>query len=62
MAHGPLVFLFLQESICYEYSLEGPEGASNEYPQHMFHGKTKKNKKKTSSQFCLKKAIHLSNG
>ena len=32
-----LFFLFLDENICFGYSLEMPrQGASNEYPQHMF--------------------------
>ena len=37
-------FLFLDENICYGYSLEAPRwGASNEYPQHMFLSRNKKN-------------------
>ena len=37
-------FLFLNENICCEYSLEAPHrGASNEYPQHMFSLRNKKN-------------------
>ena len=39
-------FLFLHESICCEYWLEAPQGgggASNEYPQHMFSCRNKKN-------------------
>ena len=32
-----IFFLFIKENICYRYSLEAPwQGASNEYPQHMF--------------------------
>ena len=32
-------FLFLHKNICCGYSLEVPhQGASNEYPQHMFYG------------------------
>ena len=31
------IFLFLHENICCGYSLEAPcQGASNEYPQHIF--------------------------
>ena len=37
-------FLFLHENICCGYSLEAPrQGASNEYPQHMFLCRNKKN-------------------
>ena len=37
-------FLFLDENICYGYSLEVPrQGASNEYLQHMFSSRNKKN-------------------
>ena len=37
-------FLFLHENICCGYSLEAPQpGASNEYPQHMFSWRNKKN-------------------
>ena len=37
-------FLFLNENICCWYSFEGPQrGASNEYPQHMFSWRNKKN-------------------
>ena len=37
-------FLFLHENICCGYSLEGSQqGASNEYPQHMFSWRNKKN-------------------
>ena len=37
-------FLFLNKNICCGYSLEGPQwGASNEYPQHMFSLRIKKN-------------------
>ena len=39
-----MFFLFLHKNICYGYSLEGPQrGASNEYPQHMFLWRNKKN-------------------
>ena len=35
--------LFLHENICCGYSLEAPrQGASNEYPQHMFSWRKKK--------------------
>ena len=37
-------FLFLDKNICCGYSLEAPcRGASNEYPQHMFLSRNKKN-------------------
>ena len=37
-------FLFLEENICFGYSLEAPHrGTSNEYPQHMFSSRIKKN-------------------
>ena len=37
-------FLFLHENICCGYSLEAPRwGTSNEYPQHMFLERNKKN-------------------
>ena len=39
-----ILFLLLHENICYGYSLEAPRrGASNEYPQHMFSWRNKKN-------------------
>ena len=39
-----IFFLFLNENICYGYSLEAPHrGTSNEYPQHMFSLRNKKN-------------------
>ena len=39
-----LSFLFLHENICCGYSLEAPRrGASNEYPQHTFLWRNKKN-------------------
>ena len=48
-----LVFLFLDKNICYGYSLEAPHrGTSNEYPQHMFSSRNKKN----IDTFWLKKA------
>ena len=48
-----VVFLFLDENICCEYSLEVPwRGASNEYPQCMFSSRNKKN----IDTFWLKKA------
>ena len=38
------IFLFLHENTCCGYSLEAPQqGASNEYPQHMFSWRNKKN-------------------
>ena len=37
-------FLFLQENICSGHSLEAPHrGTSNEYLQHMFSRRNKKN-------------------
>ena len=37
-------FLFLHENVCCGYSLEAPHwGTSNEYPQHMFSWRNKKN-------------------
>ena len=37
-------FLLLNENICCGYSLEVPQqGTSNEYPQHMFSSRNKKN-------------------
>ena len=38
-----IFFLFLDENICCGKSLEAPQGASNEYPQHMFSSRNKKN-------------------
>ena len=39
-----IVFLFLNENIYCGYSSEVPRwGASNEYPQHMFSSRNKKN-------------------
>ena len=39
-----IVFLFLYKNICCGYSLEAPRrGTSNEYPQHMFLSRNKKN-------------------
>ena len=47
-----LFFLFLHENVCCGYSLEVPRrGASNEYPQHMFSCRIKKN----INTFWLKK-------
>ena len=38
------LFLFLHKNVCCGYSLEAPHrGASNEYPQHMFLRRNKKN-------------------
>ena len=54
------IFLFLQENICYGYSLEVPQwGTSNEYPQHMFFWKSKE---KNSNTICWKKESTLSGG
>ena len=39
-----IFFMLLHKSICCRYSLEAPRrGASNEYPQHMFSWRNKKN-------------------
>ena len=39
-----IFFLFLNENICYGHSLELPlQGDSNEYSQHMFLWRNKKN-------------------
>ena len=39
-----IFFFFLNENICCGYSLEAPQrGASNEYPQHTFLLRNKKN-------------------
>ena len=38
-----LFFLFLGKNICCGYSVQAPrQGASNEYPQHMFSSRNKK--------------------
>ena len=51
-----IFFLFLHENICCGYSLEvPPRGASNEYPQHMFLWRNKKN----ISIFQMKKEPYL---
>ena len=48
-----IFFSFLDENICCGYSLEAPRrGASNEYPQHMFLSRNKKD----ISIFQMKKA------
>ena len=42
--HGEILFLFLHKNVCCGYSLEVPhQDASNEYPQHMFSCRNKKN-------------------
>ena len=47
-----IFFIFLHESIYCGYSLEVPQqGTSNEYPQHMFYIRNKKN----INSFGLKK-------
>ena len=51
-----IFFLFLDENICCGYSLEAPhQGASNEYPQHMFLLRNKKD----ISIFQMKKVPYL---
>ena len=65
--HVNIFFLFLNENICCGYSLEVPWkhmlcyslevpwlGSSNEYPQHMFSWRNKKN----INTFGLKKASY----
>ena len=52
-----IFFLFLHKNICCGYSLEVPRrGASNEYPQHMFSWRNKKD----ISIFWMKKKPVLS--
>ena len=51
-----IFFLFLHENICCRYSLEVPHrGASNEYPQHMFLWRNKKD----ISIFLIKNVPYL---
>ena len=51
-----IFFLFLDENICCGYSLEAPQrGAFNEYPQHMFLSRNKKD----ISSFRMKKVPYL---
>ena len=51
-----MFFLFLHKNICCGYSLEAPRrGASNEYPQHRFSWRNKKD----TSIFRMKKAPYL---
>ena len=51
-----IFFLFLNENICCGYSLEAPrQGASIEYPQHMFSLRNKKD----IGIFQTKKAPYL---
>ena len=51
-----MFFLFLHENICCRYSLEAPRrGASNEFPQHMFSLRSKKD----ISTFRMKKVPYL---
>ena len=51
-----IFFLFLKENICCGYLLEAPRrGTSNEYPQHMFLFRNKKD----ISIFRMKKAPYL---
>ena len=50
------IFLFLEEYICCEYSLEASrQGSSNEYPQHMYSSRNKN----IISIFRTKKAPYL---
>ena len=51
-----IFFLFLHENIYFGYSLEAPRrGGSNEYPQHMFLWRNKKD----ISMFWMKKVPYL---
>ena len=51
-----MMVLFLDENICCGYSLEAPcRGASNEYPQHMFLLRNKKD----ISIFWMKEVPYL---
>ena len=51
-----IFFLFLNENICCGYSLEAPHrGTSNEYPQHMFLLRNKKD----ITIFRMKKVPYL---
>ena len=51
-----IFFLFLDEYMCYGYSLEAlRRGASNEYPQHMYSSRNKN----VISIFRMKKAPYL---
>ena len=55
-------FLFLDENICCGYSLEAPRrGASNEYPQHMFSSRNKKNIMWIPSLICSYEAWLITN-
>ena len=49
-----IFFFFLHKSICYWYSLEVPHwGTSNEYPQHMFSWRNRKNIIDTTSSAAI---------
>ena len=53
-----IFFLFLNENICFGYSLEAPRrGASNEYPQHMFSLRNKKDISSFWMKNCLSVAM-----
>ena len=57
-----IFFLFIHKNICCGYSLETPQrGASNEYLQHMFSWRNKKNMSldKSSLQLYNFKAIYI---
>ena len=60
-----IVFLFLDENICYGYSLESLQwGASNEYPLQMFLSRNKKNidtfwlEKMPYQELCMIRCFH----
>ena len=53
-------FLFLNENICCGCSLEAPRrGASNEYPQHMFSSRNKKNIMWIPSLICSYETVQI---
>ena len=56
-------FLFFHESICCGYSLEAPHrGASNEYPQHIFSWRNKKNIMWIPPLICSYGYVHCQSG
>ena len=53
-----IFFLFLHENIYCGYSLEAPyQGASNEYPQHMFSGRLTKALLMSTHNICFRGEI-----
>ena len=48
-----ITLLFRDKNICCGYALEGPQrGASNEYPQHVFSSRNKKNIMRIPPPIC----------